>query len=386
MIKAAKSILLILWLALAAWGLIGIYQRFNGGRELASYGSYVPWGLWISVYIYFVGMSAGMFLLSTLAYVFNVKTYKPLGRVCLFGAMVTLMMGLLCIWLDLGHMGRIHEIFTRPNFSSLMTWLAWLYGLYFVLLAIMMRFALQPRAIQDEDPGRGTLRALGAITLPIVVIISGGVGALFATLAGRPYWHSGLFPILFLIGAVVCAMGLLIFTVSVFEYVPERERTNTLKQLSLLQVGLIGFYLLIEFAEFSIPMWYGIGAENQIAREVLFGGYWWVFWIVHLLLGSAIPLILLASKPTSRPATALAGGLVLITFLAVRLNVVIPGQVTPALEGLRNAYVDNRLSFEYLPAAFEWSIVAFVVAIGIAVFHLGRKVLPLIVVETQLSD
>ena len=216
-----------------------------------------------------------------------------------------------------------------------------------------------------------------------MVIVSCGVGALFATRAGRPYWHGGLFPIMFLIGAVVSAVALLISTVALFDHVAEPERAPTLKHLSLLLVGFIGFYLLVELAEFSVPMWYGFGAVDGVAREVLFGSYWWVFWIVHILVGSAIPLVLLTTRPGSRPATALAGGLVLVTFLAVRLNVVIPGQVTPALAGLKEAYVDQRLTFEYLPSAFEWSLVAFVVALGIAVFHVGRKILPLTVIESK---
>jgi molybdopterin-containing oxidoreductase family membrane subunit len=383
MSKTAKAILFTLWLALAVWGITGVYGRFADGHQAANYGSYVPWGLWITAYIYFVGMSAGLFLLSALGYVFNINTFKPLGRVSLFAALVTLVMGLVCIWIDLGRMERFHEVFTRPNFSSVMTWLVWLYTLFFLLLAVMLRYALRSGSLREEDPGRGTLRVLGSITLPIVIIVSGGVGALFATLAGRPYWHTGLFPILFLVGALVSAMALLLFLVASFEYVSDSARPVALRRMSLVLLGLVGFYLLLEFAEFSIPMWYGVGAENAVARVVLFGELWWVFWVVHILLGSAVPICLLAAKPGSRPLAALAGLLVLITFFGVRGNLVIPGQVTPALAGLELAYVDHRLTFEYLPSVFEWSLLAFVAACGIGVFHVGRKVLPLIVIEPK---
>jgi len=28
-------------------------------------------------------------------------------------------------------------------------------------------------------------------------------------------------------------------------------------------------------------------------RLVLFGPYWWVFWIVHILIGAVVPILLL---------------------------------------------------------------------------------------------
>ncbi len=45
MTRTIKGIGWILWVALLAWGLTGVMDRFSGGRELANYGSYVPWGL-----------------------------------------------------------------------------------------------------------------------------------------------------------------------------------------------------------------------------------------------------------------------------------------------------------------------------------------------------
>jgi molybdopterin-containing oxidoreductase family membrane subunit len=56
-------------------------------------------------------------------------------------------------------------------------------------------------------------------------------------------------------------------------------------------------------------------------------------------------------------------------FLAVRLNLVIPSQVQPQLEGLVNAYRDRRLSYSYFPTLFEWSVVAFSVALAIAIAY-----------------
>lgn len=371
-----KYILYAIWLVLAIWGISGVIQRFAAGRDAANYGSYMPWGLWVSAYIYFSGLSAGAFLLSTLYYVFGLQRLKEIGRLCLLIAIITLLMGLICILFDLGHMERFYEVFTRPSFSSMMAWMVWLYTIYLFLLLGMLLLDIR------SDLGRvvngvSLHRILGAIGLPLTIAFSGGVGALFATLSSKPYWHTGLFPVLFLIGALLSGSAIILATVGLIDIVTGKERSNIIKYLSRLVLGLIILYMLLEWAEFSIPMWYKVGPAYGLLKAILFGQFWYVFWIFHILLGAVIPVILFIKNPTSRLTAVLGGGLVAISFLAVRLNIVIPGQITPALEGLRDAYVDKRLLFEYIPSAFEWSIVAFVIAFGIALFYLGQKILPL---------
>jgi len=405
--RMLKAIGFVVWIALLVWGLTGVGQRLFGGRELANYGSYVPWGLWVSSYIYFIGLSAGAFLLSSLIYVFHIKALKPIGRLALFTAALTLLMALLSIWFDLGHMWRFYEVFTRPNFSSMMAWMVWLYSAYFLLILAELWFELRCDLARLADRGgplapvyrvlalgwkcpsdpqrlqachlqsERVMRVLGSLGVPLAIAFHGGVGALFATLPARPYWHSAIYPIMFLTGALVSGGALILALTAMSRVVTGEEKRRILTTLSKLVLGLLLFDLILEWAEFSIPMWYGVGHEYELLQEVLFGQYWYVFWIFHILLGSAIPIVLLLTRPGRPLAAGLAGGLIALTFLAVRLNIVIPGLITPQLEGLQSAYVDNRLRFEYVPSLFEWSVVAFVVALALGLFMLGARYLPL---------
>ncbi len=415
MSRGLKMIVFVVWLALFAWGLSGVFARFSGGRELANYGSYVPWGLWVSSYIYFIGLSAGAFLLSSMINVFQVHQLRKLGRFSLFVAAITLMMALLSIWFDLGHMGRFYEVFTRPNFGSMMAWMVWLYTGYFILILVElwveMRIDLanrareggplggiyrllslgykvptDPEALQQAERSNVALmKKLGLLGIPLAIAFHGGVGALFATLSARPYWHSAIYPILFLTGALVSGGALMLALVATTNLVPNKEkREKILPLLAKIVLGLLVFDLLLEWAEFSIPMWYGVGPERGLLMEVLFGQYWYVFWIFHILLGSIIPVWLLIWRPAKEWAAGTAGGLIALTFLAVRLNLVIPAQLTPQLKGLESAYVDRRLHFQYVPSMFEWSVVAFIVALAFALFMLGKKYLPLRVPDAEV--
>lgn len=406
--KTFKTILWIIWLGLLVWGITGVFQRVILGDRLVNYGSYVPWGLSVAAYIYFVGLSAGAFLLSSLIYVFRIQRLEKIGRISLFIAAITLVMGLVSICLDLGHMSRFYEVFTRPSFSSMMAWMVWLYTAYFILILIELWFELRCDLAKiankggvisplyrffllgwkcPEDPeafaacqrkNKRWLGFLGAIGIPLTITFSGGVGALFATLAARPYWNHSIYPIFFLTGALLSGGALLLTIVAMSEIGSDEDRSQILHFLSRFILGLLIFDLLLEWSEFSIPMWYQVGLDYALLMEVLTGEFWYNFWIIHIVLGTIIPLVLLIWKPASRWAMAVSGGLIAVTYLSVRLNIVVPGLVTPAFEGLRDAYVDKRLMFEYIPSAFEWSLVAFAIATGIGLFYLGKRYLPLI--------
>jgi molybdopterin-containing oxidoreductase family membrane subunit len=354
------------WAVAFLLGLLGLWQRLTYGHHFAAYGSYVTWGLWVSAYIWLTGLSAGAFLLSSLVYVFHVKPLERLGRISLLTALITLLMALLSIWFDLGHMERFFYVFIRPNFQSMMAWMVWLYTAYTILLAAELYLVLKAPARMK------LLQILGAIGIPIAVAFSGGVGALFATVAARPYWHSPIVPIFFLTGALVSGGGLLL-GISAFLYpMLPQERKNLVQFLAKIVAGLLLFDLLLEWAEFSVSLWYGFGEKVRTLHLILFGPFWWVFWIVHLLLGSLIPLYLIFTKKEPAPL-GIAGFLIAITFMAVRLNIVIPALVTPELEGLQTAFRDQRLRFDYIPSLHEWLVVLFIVSLGIALFYLSCK-------------
>ncbi|MCH7903553.1 MAG: polysulfide reductase NrfD [Armatimonadetes bacterium] len=369
----------IMWLVLFIIGSIAVVQRFTQGHLLTNYGSYVPWGLWVSAYMWLVGLSAGAFLFSSLHYVFGVERLERVSKFALLTALVTLICALVAILFDLGQMWRFYRIFTSPNFSSMMTWMVWLYTAYAILLVSELYLVLK------KPNEKRKIRIIASVGLPLAVAFSGGAGALFSTVAARPTWHSPMMPILFLTGALVSGGGLLLLIVGLYGKIEAETRRKIAMYIAKLVAGFLIFDLLLEWAEFSIPMWYGVGHEFEALRMVLFGQFWWVFWVVHLLIGSLIPLyILLRSKSTK--ALAFAGSLIAVTFMAVRLNIVIPAFMTPELEGLQNSFTGDRLQFAYVPSLHEWQVLLFIVCAGFAMFYVGSRVLGNNAGDGQASD
>src|SRR3989337_2560632 len=102
----------LVWVAALAVGLVGVVQRLLTGHELANYTSNIPWGLWVALYVNFISVSAGSFLLSALVYVFGMRQLRPVAKLALFTALVSLLAALIFIWFDIGHMERFYRVYT----------------------------------------------------------------------------------------------------------------------------------------------------------------------------------------------------------------------------------------------------------------------------------
>lgn len=389
-------------------GLIGLIDRIFFGHLHTNYGSYVPWGLWIAGYIYLIGLSAGAFVMTALVYVFHVKVLEKIGKLALLLALATLIAALLTVWSDLGHMDRAWRLALRTSFRSVMGWMSWLYTSYAILLCIELWFAIKPDLIQyakenslkgkicnllnfgkkeltesDKKKYKKILKILGSIGIPLAVAFHGSVGAIFGVVGARPYWHSGLTPIIFLVAALLSGSSLLAFILMFWRpAISEEEYQNIMKYIGNLMLGLLLFDVLLEWAEFSVSLWISVPSHAEGFKLVLFGHFWWVFWIIHLGLGVIVPLYFLTRK-RSPIDIGIAGGLIAITFISVRLNIVIPALVSPEIEGLKNSFTGPGLIFEYVPSIFEWFVFFFTISVGAWIFILGKSLLPIMDIENH---
>jgi len=61
--KGFKAVMALAVLGLM-WAHGGMVDRFVHGHIAMGFGSYVPWGLWVVFYLFFVGLTAGAFLIT----------------------------------------------------------------------------------------------------------------------------------------------------------------------------------------------------------------------------------------------------------------------------------------------------------------------------------
>ena len=87
-------------------------------------------GLFIAIYFYLTGLSAGSFILSTLSYGFGMVQFKSLGRVGIVLATALLIVAPLFLLLHIGAPYRAWHLFAYLNLHSPITWGCFLLILY----------------------------------------------------------------------------------------------------------------------------------------------------------------------------------------------------------------------------------------------------------------
>lgn len=347
-------------------GLVGLVQRISTGHLQAGYGTYVPWGLWVGLYTLLIGMSAGSFLLASLVISFGIKRLEQVVRPALLVALATFVGGMLAVWLDLGHPLRAWRLYFATGFSSVMGWMSWFYAIYVVIL-----LALIWKVVWQKQPFTGVVRTLAVVGAFLAIVFGGAEGALFGVVGARDFWHSGLTPILFLAEGALSGIALVTF----FAALLQLFEVDVVRVLERTVLGLLLVSALLEWAEISTGYYASIPAYSQSLALVLSGPFWWVFWILHVGLGIAIPLALLVFARKARWSGLAATGLVALTALSTKLNLVITAQAVPEFEELRTAYTGPGLSFNYFPTTLEWLLGVWIVGVVALVALAGYRFL-----------
>ena len=73
---------------------------------------------------------------------------------------------------------------------------------------------------------------------------------------------------------------------------------------------------------------------------------------------------------------SLAGLLIAVGFLGVRLNIVIPGLAAEEIHGLSRAFASARMTTHYVPSLSEWLVTLGIVGLGLLLFGIGERLLP----------
>lgn len=356
-----------LLLVVAGAGSVAMAMRLLTGLSHTELTSQVPWGAWVAFYIYFVGLSAGPAILSSLVFGFRLRQAEGIGRSALLLAALSLGVGLAFIGVDMGRLDRAINVMLFFHWSSPLSWAVRSYMVYLVIVVVQLVYAIRlQRGLGNDNNNRRVLKILSAIALPLAIIgVLGAEGALFAVVSARGTWSGGLFPVILLASAILAGTAMLILV----HYLVERgsgRRPNA--RLMRFMGGILLAGLLVDagltFYEYGIPLLARNHHETQILDVMMFGPYAWTFWVLQIGLGLVIPIIimLIPRLRTSPCWLAAAAGMVVVGIMGVRFNIVLPPQITPVLNGYPNAH--------YFPTLMEWGVAAFLIAGGVLVYSL----------------
>lgn len=404
-----KRFYFLVLLAIMMVGLWALTGRMTEGMSVTNLSSYFSWGLWVVLYIFFIGLSAGSFLLSTMIYVFQMHSLEKVGRLSLLSALLALVAGLMFVLIDLGHPERFWYTLVYRNMSSVLEWEIHFYLFYILLVVaelwLVMREDLSLLAESDRglrgkigrllsmgyclgrDEAERTkqeavterwVKVLGIIGIPLALGVHGGTGSIFAVTIAKPYWNNSIVPIIFIVSALVSGSALITFLYAFFGK-EEPEKSEIVKSLGKMLILFISIDMILVLAEFFIGLYGAVPEDAEALYSVIDGPYSLYFWVGQLGLASLIPitLIALSTDRNSIKLHGLAGLSTVLGIVAVRVNLVLPAYTVPQLPGLEKAYSDPRLIFHYIPSAIELLSSMGIIAMVVLLFGLAWKLLPI---------
>src|SRR5512136_22100 len=128
--------LFVLLSVFSAIGFICFMVSYISGHHVLGSSSIIPWGMPITITIYFIGLSAGSLILSALTYVFGKEEYRPIARLAVYLAIILIFGAMIGIALDLGRpekSWRLFMFFVLNNMRSMFALNGILYGGYFAI-------------------------------------------------------------------------------------------------------------------------------------------------------------------------------------------------------------------------------------------------------------
>lgn len=260
------------------------------GQVIANAFHHAYWGFPIALYFWLVGASAGSFVISTLGWVFGVKKYKPIAFFASNTAIVLLMIVPVLLIIDLGKPYRFFHLLMISSFSHWSAPMVW--GSFFILtypvgMLIYSYFVYH----QNER----WARVFGILAVILALCTHWYTGVVMQLNPSRVPNHTSVAPILFLTGAYVSGIGLLICCLWLRNYFVRREHKVSVELMAdmgrLMLYGIV-FDLFLLGNEF-LQMTYGTGEEHTMLYDVFLGVFRWPYFYMEVVWGLVLPLIIL---------------------------------------------------------------------------------------------
>jgi len=353
---------LIGWFFVLA-GLYATFVRFTQGLGASTnLNDDFPWGLWVGFDVVCgVGLAAGGFTISAIVYIFRLERYRPIAKPAVLAAFIGYLMVIGGLLYDLGHPWRLWHPLVMWNHHSVMFEVSWCVTLYTIVLTLEVSSLVFER-FKWLSAHRIIHMAILPLTLAAVLLSmlhQSSLGSLFLLVPGRLHalWYSPLLPLLFFVSAMAvgCAMTIVESNLSsrAFGRCVEADVLNGVARIA---AGLLGVYLVLRIGDLIVRG--GVEDIWPLNRASM-------FFLAEILLGAVIPMVLFSLNRIRRNTKWLyhAAQLAVIGFVVGRLNISVTGFEVVAGK-------------TYVPAWTEFAVTAMLVTIGIKIFYVAAKYLP----------
>ncbi|ASY79842.1 cytochrome c nitrite reductase subunit NrfD [Pectobacterium polaris] len=303
------------------------------------------WDWPIAIYLFLVGISAGLVTLSAL-----LRRYHPeqatadstLMRTTLILAPCTIIFGLLILVFHLTRPWTFWKLMFHYSFTSVMSVGVMLFQVYMAALAVWLvnifseqvivlqqrwlpKLVILPKVLGWLAPMQ---KSLDIVMLLLAVMLGAYTGFLLSALKTYPLLNNPILPALFLFSGVSSGAAVALIAMACrYRRNPHSEEAHFVHRVETPVVWLEIFLLFAFFIGLAL----GDDGKQRALVAAVGGGFWAVwFWLGVVGIGLVIPLLLKswASRQHSPYGVLAVCGLSLVGVLLLRFFILYAGQLT----------------------------------------------------------
>ena len=371
------------FLVLAALTLVGIgcwvFQQI-AGLGITGMNNSNSWGLYITCFMFFVGLSAGGLIVASSAHVFGIESFKRISMPAVIVSTACICVAGMFVLVDLGGIQRIWRIIVGLNVTSPLAWDMIVITCY---LAINILDLVWMRKGDEEK-----VRKLSYVALPVAILVHSVTAWIFGLEIAKEGWYSAIMAPIFVASAMDSGLALLLCVLSGLKKAGKVDVDDALfgnlARLLAVFIAVDAFFIGCELLTMGYP-----GADGARTLAIMaVGATAPAFWF-EIVGGLLIPFILLASakRRQNTGVVLAASALVILGVLCKRVWLLFTSFAVPNIQGAGGITLGTSaaqqpfaniwtLGGTYLPTAPEAFVALGVICLGCLIFMvLSEKLL-----------
>ncbi len=358
--------------------------QLSGGMVQTGMRNMDSWGLYITMFMFFVGLSAGGLIISSIPRAFGMQGFGGISKVAVWTSICCTVLAIGFVVVDLGQPLRVWELFAYSNLGSPLMWDIVVLFVYLILSAVYLWATLRAEA---GKVSQRALRAVSVVALVCAVLVHSVTAWIFGLQQAHEFWHTALLAPWFVSSALVCGTALVL----VVAIALRRAGYLSLDQSYVVKlVKMLGAFVVVDLYFFGCDLLTSGFPEAEgaeIVAMLVSGSLAPFFWVE--VVGCALAAVMaFVPKLRTNPLVVVASLLAIVGIFCKRVQLLVGGFQIPNLDlstvmtsstvthweaGMAGAYQ----GMVYVPTILELGVTLGVVGLGVLLLCLGLKYLPL---------
>ncbi len=357
--------------ALAVIGMACWIYQLASGLAVTGMSNANSWGLYICMFMLFVGLSAGGLIVASSAHVFGIEKFKAVAKPAVICSTACICVAGMLVLVDLGGIARVWRMLTGPNFMSPLLWDMCIITIYLVINILDLVW------MQKGDEEK--VRRLSYVALPVAILVHSVTAWIFGLQIARA-WYTAIMAPIFVASALDSGLALLLLALLLLDKVGITKLDDglmaSLGKLLATFIAVDAFFIVCELLTMAYP-----GAGEAVALSEMLTGATAPFCWFELIGGVLVPFVVLAGAQNreKRGMIVLASVLVVLGVACKRMWLLFTSFIHPNIYGASGITSGTfaaqqspadmwMLLGSYAPTVVEILVAIGVVSVGVLVF------------------